>query len=82
MIPLGLLESGSHAEFVRGGQNDDSYKGQGLGMLRRVEEMGLLPGTDFEVIRNEGHGPILLRIDGTRVALGRSLSMKLVARPL
>ncbi len=82
LLPLGLLAEGETGELAylpgRGGH------GQRRGMgpeLARLEEMGLRPGALVEVLGNEGHGPLLLRVGETRIAIGRGVAMKIQVRP-
>jgi len=50
---------------------------QGWGLRKRLLEMGLVPGTTVEVVRNS-RGPILVRVRGATLALGRGLARKIV----
>lgn len=71
MFPLGLLSPGEQAEIVSIRENPES-KGE-----CRVEEMGLRVGKTIEMLTN-GSGPILLRVDESRIALARGLAMKIM----
>jgi len=46
----------------------------------RVEDMGLREGKTVEVLSNGGRGPMLLKLEQTRLALGRGLAMKIFVR--
>jgi Fur family transcriptional regulator, ferric uptake regulator len=37
----------------------------------RIMSMGLSMGAEMTVIQNQGHGPVLINIQGTRIALGQ-----------
>lgn len=37
----------------------------------RLTSLGFTPGVDIEMKQNFGHGPLVVNIRGTRVALGR-----------
>jgi len=46
----------------------------------RLQKMGLRPGKSVEMITNSGTGPIVLRVDESRIALGRLAAMKIYVR--
>lgn len=43
----------------------------------RLASLGLTPGVHVEMIRNYGHGPLIITVRGTRVALGRGEASKI-----
>jgi ferrous iron transport protein A len=50
----------------------------GKGFVARVASLGLVPGAEVEVIRNPQHGPIIIRIKGSYLALGRGEAAKVL----
>jgi ferrous iron transport protein A len=42
--------------------------------------MGLRPGKQVEMITNRGSGPLVLRVDECRIAMGRGAAMKIYVR--
>lgn len=48
----------------------------------RLAAMGLSIGSEFEVLQNRGHGPVLVRVRGTRIAFGRGEALKIVVETL
>ncbi len=46
---------------------------------QRLAEMGLTPGVQFDVLQNNG-GPLLLRVRGSRLAVGRGMAEKIQVR--
>ncbi len=46
----------------------------------RVANLGFTPGASVKVLRNHGHGPVLISVRGTLVALGRAEATKVVVR--
>ncbi|MGY5880904.1 MAG: FeoA family protein [Candidatus Thorarchaeota archaeon] len=48
------------------------------GVLRRLMDLGLTKGCTFMVVQGSHHGPILIEVRGTRVALGHGLARKLI----
>jgi ferrous iron transport protein A len=51
--------------------------GAGHGLTSRLTAMGLIPGAQVQVFRNDRHGPVVLSLAGSRVMLGRGLAQKL-----
>lgn len=86
MMPLALLSPGEHAEIVRvnadveekktccGQCGGERHKGE-----NRFEEMGLRTGKIVEML-NRGTGPLLLRVDESRIAISRGMAMKIMVR--
>jgi ferrous iron transport protein A len=75
MMPLGLLSTGGKAEIV-------TIREAGAGDCVcdcRVEDMGLRVGKTVEMLNN-GSGPVLLRVDESRIAIARGLAMKIMVR--
>jgi len=52
----------------------------GHGVTRRLAAMGMLPNAEVEVIRNGHPGPFIVRVRGTRIALGRGVAHKILVR--
>lgn len=50
----------------------------GRELTSRLTSLGLTPGADLEVIQNYGHGPLIVNVRGTHVALGRGEARKLL----
>ena len=79
MSPLALLMDGEAGVIVEpAGGWESSQKGR----RRRdqLENMGLRPGQRVEMIANSGCGPLVLRLDEARIALGRGMAMKIYVR--
>jgi Fe2+ transport system protein FeoA len=45
-----------------------------------LQDMGLRPGKQVEMITNSGTGPLVLRVDECRIAMGRGVAMKIYVR--
>ncbi len=90
MLPLGLLSVGERAEVMEireGVHRSDSeacrhggHKPDRTGHLCRVEDMGLRAGKVVEMLSNEGRGAMLIKIDESRIAIGRGVAMKIMVR--
>ena len=70
--PLSKVKSGQTLEVVDLIGGDRS--------TRRLLEMGLYEGAAIEVISGLGWGPVVLKLAGTRLALGRGLANKILVR--
>ncbi len=70
--PLSALRDGEKARiaFFLGGR----------GMERRMRDLGLQPGHEIEILRGTaaGHGPVLVAMGSTRVAIGRGMADKIL----
>jgi ferrous iron transport protein A len=71
-MPLGKLPSGESGTIVdlTGGRT----------FVARCLALGCTRGTRVTMERNGGHGPVLVVVRGTRLALGRGESMRLLVR--
>lgn len=78
MMPLGLLAPGEKAEIlaIRGG----SHGCRRCACQCRLESLGLREGKTVEMLNNPGHGPLLVKVDDSRLALGRGVAMKVSVR--
>ena len=45
--------------------------GHGFGISHRLSSLGFTPGAEVVMVQNIGHGPLVVNVRGTRVALGR-----------
>ncbi len=81
-IPLGLLAPGEKAVVVdiRGGRRPHGPGCCGHGSLSRLEDLGLRLGKTLEVLNNRGACPLLIKVDESRLALGRGVAMKILVR--
>ncbi|MCL5105194.1 MAG: ferrous iron transport protein A [Armatimonadetes bacterium] len=85
-MPLGLLTAGEKAEVIgiRGASRPGTCR-PGIHRsdnetLCRMEDMGLRPGKEVEMLNSEGQGPMLIRIDESRIAVGRGMAMRIIVR--
>ncbi|MBN1312025.1 MAG: ferrous iron transport protein A [Anaerolineae bacterium] len=49
----------------------------GRGFRARIAALGFTIGAPIEVIKNYGHGPIIVTVRDTQVALGRGAALKI-----
>lgn len=79
MSQLALLREGESGEIVDpAGPHENGRIGRGC--REHLENMGLRPGKRVEMIANSGCGPLILRLDEARIALGRGMAMKIYVR--
>jgi ferrous iron transport protein A len=72
MMPLGLLGDGEAGEIVA------TPGGQGT-CAARAEEMGLRVGKRVEMLNNAA-GPVLVKVDESRIAVDRGVAMRIKVR--
>ncbi|POZ93426.1 FeoA family protein [Petrotoga halophila] len=46
----------------------------GTNLTRRLLQMGVIPGVEIKVIRNNKYGPMILEIFGNKVMIGRGMA--------
>ncbi len=74
MVPLAQLPAGTKARVVQ--------VLSGMGGIRRLTYMGLLPGVVVTVVYNPGIGPVVVRFRGITVSIGRGLANKILVEVL
>lgn len=52
----------------------------GNGLAAKLAPLGLLPGTEIEVIRNSAFGPLVVAVRGSRLVLGRGMAHQILVR--
>jgi len=71
VFPLSTIDEGKTVRIVKivGGR----------GLVRRLYEIGLLPGVEIQVLRNSKHGPVIIRnsVSGT-FSLGFGVARKIM----
>jgi len=72
---LDTLPPGARAEVV-----EITWRSHGV--VCRLVQMGFTPGAVVEVVANYGRGPIVVRVRGVEVAIGRGLASKVLVKPL
>lgn len=73
-IPLDQLPSGTRARVV-------SIFAPGRWNYRLLQ-MGVVPGGIIEVIMNNRIGPIVIRVMGVTISLGRGIARRILVEPL
>jgi len=52
----------------------------GGGLVQRAASMGIIPGTELEIVRGGSRGPIIVRVHESRIALGRGMANRILVR--
>ncbi len=67
--PLSFCKTGQtvKVQCVHGGEE----------MKSRLEAMGFLPGADVSIISAHHHGPFIVKVKDSQIALGRGMSHKI-----
>ena len=65
-MPLTSINEGVKAtlQAINGGRQ----------LRTRLAALGLLPGTEIEVIQNSGKGPFVVSVRGSRIVIGRGMA--------
>ncbi len=50
----------------------------GQALKARLAALGLVPGSELEVVSNSFHGPFIVAVKGSRLVLGRGMAQKIV----
>ncbi len=68
-MPLTMVHEGTTAVLrsIEGGRQ----------MRGRLAALGLLPGTELEVIQNSGKGPFIVGVRGSRIVIGRGMAARI-----
>ena len=74
VIPLSMTRQGEKARVSR--------IAAGKGLVRRLTEMGLLPGAEIEIISGGRAGPIIIGLQEMRFGLGFGLAKRIFVEPL
>ena len=79
MLPLGLLGAGEKAEVMEVGEGracrQNAHEHDRSDHVCMMEDMGLRAGKVIEMLNNEGRGAMLIKIDESRIAIGRGMAM-------
>ena len=70
MMPLAMVSPGEEVRLVaiRGGQR----------MRKRLADLGLNVGMTVRVMQRDGHGPLILAVKDSRLALGRGMAQRIM----
>jgi ferrous iron transport protein A len=52
----------------------------GMRLYNRLASMGISDGSEFKVVLNRNNGPVVIDVDGNRLAIGRGMAKKIFIR--
>lgn len=73
MIPLAMVSPGEEVRLVT------IYGGQRV--RKRLADLGLNLGMTVRVLQDNGHGPLILAVKDSRLAVGRGVALKILVQP-
>ncbi len=86
-MPLGLLSIGESAEVVEVRLSrfenqccTEAHERDSCSGVCRLEDMGLRAGKVVEMLNKGGGGALLVKVDESRIAIGRGMAMKVMVR--
>ncbi len=72
IMPLADVPENTKVQIV-------SFSG-GYNFVRRLQEMGLVPGQIAKIIRNSKIGPVEVSVMGSNLAIGRGIASKILVK--
>lgn len=72
LIPLSDIQSGRKVRLAA--------IELGHAVARRLMAMGMLPNVELEVVKNGHPGPFVIRVRGTRIALGKGVAHRIMVK--
>ena len=74
VLPLPQMRAGESGEVVdlRGGR----------GPVRRLTELGIIPGVTVKLVSDSGtFGPVIVRVGDSKFGIGRGMARRVLVRP-
>ena len=70
MTPLSMINTGTKVvvQEITGGMK----------LRNRLIALGILPGAEIEVLNNPAHGPFIMAVKGSRIAIGRGMASRII----
>ena len=53
---------------------------EGGGWVRRLYQMGIVPGSKLVVLLNRGRGPLIVKVGEVEVSLGRGIARRILVK--
>ena len=82
MTPLGKLCAGERAEVMNTRVGNECHRKKSSAEDSRIEELGLRAGKIVEMLNNRGRGSLLIKVDESRIGIGRGMAMNIMVRRL
>ncbi len=78
MVPLCDLSEGEQGEIAEIDRHEKprrhAFHGKGHKNRGRMADLGLRVGKQIQLLRKQNRGPLLLKVDESRIAIGRGLA--------
>jgi Fe2+ transport system protein FeoA len=85
-LPLTKLKDGESGTIVSiitspGRRRGHGHHYQHWGFKKRLEDMGLTPGTEITVVKSAPfRGPVEIKVRGARMAIGRGMAERILVK--
>ncbi len=73
-IPLSNIKTGQKVKLIRVDAGED--------LKSRLAALGMVPNTQIMIINKNRPGPFVVSFKGSRIALGRDMTKKVIVRPI
>ncbi len=73
-IPLLNIKTGQKVKLIR--------VDAGEGLKSRLAALGMVPNVQITIINKDRPGPFVVSFKGSRIALGRGMTEKIMVRPI
>ncbi len=73
-IPLSNIKTGQKVKLIR--------VDAGEGLKSRLAALGMVPNVQITIINKDRPGPFVVSFKGSRIALGRGMTEKIMVRPI
>lgn len=74
MIPLAFSKTGDKIKVL-------TIQG-GRGLERKLIDMGIYPGIEFNVVNSTGQGQVVISREGNRIGIGHGMALKVYIQPV
>ncbi len=74
MMPLSMAREGDEVKI--------HWVVCGRGFRARLCDLGLYEGTRVKVVKNDVSGPIILKVKGSKIVMGRGQAQKIMVEPI
>ncbi len=68
-MPLSIVESGKKVRIISVSAGRD--------LTERLASLGIVPGTEIEVLQNFSRGPFIVSVKGSRIMMGRGMACRI-----
>ena len=80
MIPLALLNNGENGLVAKIPKEKPTQDGK-VSIAKYIESLGIRVGKKIELLTKSNDGPVLVKVDNTRIALDQKLARRIMLTP-